>query len=100
MSSTNVHSNMHIVGGSTSFSEDEKEPVNMQKYNQKGEPLAGKGPSVIEVVQGEKAVISVQSNVVVKDNNKVVGRATTDGKVLSGDAEKVRRALNADKERD
>ena len=77
MSSTNVHSNpnKHIVGGQTIPGEPNNS-IEMPPQS------AGRGPSVIEVIEGEKAVISAQSNVIVKDGKKVVGRATMDGQVL------------------
>ena len=73
MSSTSVHSknNMHIVGGQTVVNGAEQN-INMPP---KG---SGIGPSIIEVVEGEKAVIPVQSNIVVKDENRVVARAEYD----------------------
>ena len=93
MSSTNVHS-MYICGGQTIPQDPDKE-LKMPPQ------ASGRGPSKIEVIEGERAGIPVQDNYVVKDNKKVVGRATQDGRVLSGDAAKVRGALNnSDKERD
>ena len=96
MSSTNVHSreDKHIVGGSINFTPNEKEPVNMRQFNEKGEPLAGKGPSIIEVKEGPNAVISAQNNIVVKEGSTVIGRATEKGNVLSGDPIKVEQALS------
>lgn len=93
MSSTSVHSNQnkHIVGGQTIPGEP-NENLEMPPH------AAGKGPSVLEVREGEKATISAQSNIVVKDGKKVVGRATKDGQVLSGDGNAVRKALKADKD--
>lgn len=94
MSSTNVHSkeNIHIVGGQTIPGEP-NENLEMPPH------ASGKGPSVLEVREGEKAVIPTQPNIVVKDGKNVVGRATMDGQVLSGDATAVRRALqDKDKE--
>lgn len=95
MSSTNVHSNpnKHIVGGQTIPGEPNNS-IEMPPQS------AGRGPSVIEVIEGEKAVISAQSNVIVKDGKKVVGRATMDGQVLSGDATAVRRALQQEKDKE
>ena len=94
MSSTSVHSNQnkHIVGGQTIPREPDE---NLEMPPQ----AAGKGPSVLDVIKGEKAIISAQSNIVVKDGKKVVGRATMDGQVLSGNVATVRRALqDKDKE--
>ena len=93
MSSTSVHSNQnkHIVGGQTIPREPDE---NLEMPPQ----AAGKGPSVLDVIKGEKAIISAQSNIVVKDGKKVVGRATMDGQVLSGDATAVRKALKDDKD--
>ena len=92
MSSTSVHSNQnkHIVGGQTIPREPDE---NLEMPPQ----AAGKGPSVLDV-KGEKAIISAQPNIVVKDGKKVVGRATMDGQVLSGDATAVRKALKDDKD--
>ena len=98
MRSTNVPSNKYVVGGDTKFTGEEKEPVEMRQYNEKGEPLAGKGPTRIEVIQGPNAVMQVQDNIVVKEGKKVVGRATKEGKVLSGDSKKVNQALKEDKD--
>ena len=93
MSSTSVHSNQnkHIVGGQTIPREPDE---NLEMPPQ----AAGKGPSVLDVIKGEKAIISAQSNIVVKDGKKVVGRATMDGQVLSGDGNAVKRALKDDKD--
>ena len=98
MRSTNVPSNKYVVGGDTKFTGEEKEPVKMEQYNEKGEPLAGKGPTRLQVVKGQNAVIQVQPNIVIKDGKNVIGRANTEGKVLSGDAEKVSIALKEDKD--
>lgn len=88
MSSTNVHSNnyKHICGGQTI-------PETPDKSLKMPPKAAGRGPSRIEVIEGEKAVINAQSNLVVKNKDKVVGRATLDGKVLSGNAQTVKKAL-------
>ena len=95
MSSTSVHSNQnkYIVGGQT-IPREPDENLEMPPH------AAGKGPSVLEVRvrKGEKATISAQSNIVVKDGKKVVGRATMDGQVLSGDATAIRKALKDDKD--
>ncbi len=94
MSSTSVHSNQnkHIVGGQTIPREPDE---NLEMPPQ----AAGKGPSVLDVIKGEKAIISAQPNIVVKDGKKVVGRATMDGQqVLSGDGNAVRKALKDDKD--
>lgn len=93
MSSTNVHSNPCIVGGDTNFTGLEKQPVEMRQYNEKGEPLAGKGPSRLEIKEGPNTEILTSNNIVVKDENKIIGRATTDGKVLSGSVRTVKKAL-------
>ena len=93
MSSTSVHSNQnkYIVGGQTIPREPDE---NLEMPPQ----AAGKGPSVLDV-KGEKAIISAQPNIVVKDGKKVVGRATMDGQqVLSGDGNAVRKALKDDKD--
>lgn len=91
MSSTNVHSNdyKHICGGQTI-------PETPDKSLKMPPKAAGRGPSRIEVIEGEKAIINAQSNLVVKDQDqdKVIGRASTDGKVvLSGGNMAVRKAL-------
>lgn len=88
MSSTNVHSNnyKHICGGQTI-------PETPDKSLKMPPKAAGRGPSRIEVIEGEKAVINAQSNLVVKNKDKVVGRAILDGKVLSGNAQAVKKAL-------
>lgn len=88
MSSTNVHSNnyKHICGGQTI-------PETPDKSLKMPPKAAGRGPSRIEVIEGEKAVINAQSNLVVKNKDKVVGRATLDGKVLSVNAQAVKKAL-------
>lgn len=94
MSSTSVHSNQnkHIVGGQTIPREPDE---NLEMPPQ----AAGKGPSVLDVIKGEPAIISAQPNIVVKDGKKVVGRATMDGQqVLSGDGNAVRKALKDDKD--
>ena len=71
MSSTNVHSNPCIVGGDTSFTGNEKEPVEMRQYNEKGEPSAGKGPSRLEVIEGPKAEIPASNGIAAKDKNRI-----------------------------
>ena len=94
MSSTSVHSNpnKHIVGGQTI-------PGQPNEDLQIPPQASGKGPSVLDVIEGKKAVIPTQRNIVVKDGKKVVGRATMDEQVLSGNATAVRRALqDKDKE--
>lgn len=93
MSSTSVHSNQnkHIVGGQT-IPGTPDESIKMPPES------AGIGPSVVEVREGKKAIISAQSNLVIKDGKKVVGRATMDGQVLSGDGNAVKRALKDDKD--
>lgn len=80
MSSTNVHSNNnpYLVGGNTEFTENEKEPVNMNQYNEKGEPLSGKGPSRLKVIEGPNTEIKVYNNITARDeerNNKAEARA-------------------------
>ena len=91
MSSTNVHSkNLHICGGQTLPKEPE-EGLDMPPR------ASGRGPAKIEVLEGPNTEISAISNVVVKDGDKVVGRLAQDGQVLSGDARKVREALEANK---
>ena len=94
MSSTNVHSNQdkHICCGQTIPKEPEE---NLEMPPQS----AGRRQSVTDVIQGEKAVIAVQDNSVVKDGDKVIGRATKDGVVLSGNASKVKQVLNKENER-
>ena len=90
MSSTSVHSNQnkYIVGGQTIPGEPD-EDLKMPPQ------AAGKGPSVLDVIiEGEKAVIPTQPNIVVRDGKKVVGRATMDGQqVLTGDGNAVRKAI-------
>ena len=88
MSSTNVRSKdyKHICGGQTI-------PSTTDKSLKMPPKAAGRGPSRIEVIEGEKAVISVQDTLVLKNKGRVVGRATSDGKVLSGDNKVVKKAL-------
>ena len=92
MSSTNVHSNpnKHIVGGQTI-------PGEPNESLQMPPQASGRGPSVLDVIEGVKAEIPTRPYILVKDGRKVVGRATMDGQVLSGDATAVRRALQQDK---
>ena len=85
MSSTNVHSNnLHIVGGYIIPKEPE-ESLEMPPQS------AGRGPSKSEAIEG--ITIEVKNNDVIKDGDKVIGRTSTDGKILSGEESKVRKAL-------
>ena len=68
MSSTNVHSNLHIVGGQTIPGEP-NEVLEMPPQ------ASGMGPAKIEVIKGEKAEISVQDNIVARDENGTKPRA-------------------------
>ena len=90
MSSTNVHSNeyLHIHGGQTI----PKEP---NEHIQIPPRASGRGPTKIEVLKGEKAVITAQNNIVVKDGKEIIGRATNDGQVLSGRVEQVKKAIKS-----
>ena len=69
MSSTNVHSNVYACGGET-IAKEPNQGIEMPPKN------AGKGPKRLDVIEGEKAVISAASNIVVKDGKKVAARAT------------------------
>ena len=89
MSSTNVHStneDKHICGGQTI-------PETPDKSLKMPPEAAGRGPSVLEVMEGPHTEISVGNNIVVRDGNKIIGRATSDGQVLSGDGQQVRIVL-------
>lgn len=87
MSSTNVHSseNKHVCGGQVIAKDD--------KTLEMPPKSAKRGPSKLEVVEGPNTTLTAVENVVVKDGKKVIGRATKDGQVLSGDAAKVKQAL-------
>ena len=85
MSSTNVHSNnLHIVGGYIIPKEPDKS-LEMPPQS------AGKGPSKADTMEG--ITIEVRNNDVIKDGKQVIGRITTNGKILSGEESKVRKAL-------
>ena len=88
MSSTNVHSNkeQHICCGQT-IATEESDTITIPPK------ASGRGPSIIEIIEGDKIEINAQSNLVIKDKNKTVGRVTTDGKVLTGDKKAVEKAL-------
>ena len=92
MSSTNVHSsdNKHVVGGQTIPKPDKNEKNEILEMPPKS---AGRGPSKLNVIEGPNTTITAMSNLVVKDDKKVIGRATNDGRVLSGNAAKVQQAL-------
>lgn len=87
MSSTNVHSseNKHVCGGQVIPKEDKTLEMPPQ--------TAKRGPSKLEVIEGPNATLQAVENEVIKEDGKVVGRATKDGKVLSGDSTKVSKAL-------
>ena len=87
MSSTNVHSseNKHVSGGQTIPQEDRTLEMPPQS--------AGRRPSKLEVIEGPNTTLTALENIVVKDGKEVVGRATKEGKVLSGDAAKVTKAI-------
>ena len=84
MSSTSVY----ICGGQTV-------PQEPDKSLKMPPEAAGKGPTLMEVKEGPNTVINVQSNTVVKEGNQVIGRITTDGKVLSGDERGLRKIMNS-----
>lgn len=90
MSSTNVHSNIHVCAGQTIPTERGMDvpPAN-----------ARRGPKKIEVMEGQNAVIAVLDNKVVRDNNRVLGRATNNGQILSGDVQVVKKALDKEMDR-
>lgn len=81
MSSTNVHSNSYIVGGDTRLTENEKEPVEMRQYNEKKEPLAGEGPSRLEVLEGPRTEIIASEGIAVKDKGSIEAIASCNKKV-------------------
>lgn len=87
MSSTNVRSSedKHVCGGQL-IAKDEQ-TLEMPPKSAK------RGPSKLEVVEGPNTTLTAVENIVVKDGKKVIGRATKDGQVLSGDAAKVKQAL-------
>ena len=92
MSSTNVHSNnLHIVGGYI-IPKEPDESLEMPPQS------AGKGPSKADTMEG--ITIEVKNNDVIKDGKEIVGRTTTDGKILSGEGSKVRKALQGIKEKE
>ena len=85
MSSTNVHSNnLHIVGGYI-IPKEPDESLEMPPQS------AGKGPSKADTMEG--ITIEVRTNNVIKDGKQVIGRITSDGKVLSGKKDRVSKAL-------
>ena len=86
MSSTNVHSNnMHICAGQAIPTE---RGMDVPPQNAK------KGPKILDILEGQNAIITVFDNLIVKEGEKVWGRATVNGKVLSGDSLKVKKALD------
>lgn len=89
MSSTNVHSKgKYVVGGQTIPQPDKKGEVLKMPPD-----ASGKGPTLLNVIEGSSAQIAAFDNIVVKDKKKVVGRADKNGNVLSGDSKKVKEAL-------
>ena len=72
MSSTNVHSDPYIVCGDIKFIARGQPIVIMQKHNKKGELLAGKGPSILEVIKGTNTVIPAAEGIAAK-NDKGLG---------------------------
>lgn len=93
MSSTNVHSSSKHVCGGQVIAKDEQTLVMPPKS-------AKRGPSKLEVIEGPNTTLTAVENIVVKDGEKVIGRATTDGKVLSGDAAKVKKAIEGKRDSD
>lgn len=86
MSSTNVHSNnMHICAG---------QAIPTEKGMDVPPQNANRGPRRIQVIEGPNASIAVFENIVVRDGKTVVGRATENGQILSGNAIKVEKALD------
>ena len=55
---------------------------------------AKEGPKKIEVMEGPNASIAVFNNLIVREGKEVIGRATKNGKILSGDRLKVEKAIN------
>ena len=76
MSSTNVHSSKYLCGGYTIFTGREKEPVEMPPKQ------SGKGPSR-EDTKNNGMEIQAYDTVVMKENDVVLRRTTTDGVILS-----------------
>ena len=100
MSSTNVHSNLYACGGET-IAKSPEQGIEMPPKN------AGKGPSRLNVIEGERATIPASNNIVVKDDKKVVARADYDvtksledleisdiTDVLVGNIAKIEQAMN------
>ena len=85
MSSTNVHSNgIHICAGQAIPTENGMDvPPKSAK----------RGLKIIEIKEGPNAEIPVYDNIVVKDDKKIIGRATNNGQILSGNANKVKETL-------
>lgn len=79
MNSTNGHSNPCLVGGDVNFTGQEKQPVEMRQFNEKREPLAGKGPSRLKVEIGPNTEIPANDSITARDENnheRVEARAT------------------------
>ncbi len=87
MSSTNVHSNnMHICAG---------QAIPTEKGMDVPPQNAKRGPRRIQVIEGPNASITAFDNLIVREGEKVIGRATKNGEILSGDSLKVKNALNS-----
>lgn len=85
MSSTNVHSNgIHICAG---------QAIPTEKGMDVPPKSAKRGLKIIEVKEGPNAEIPVYDNIVAKDDKKIIGRATNNGQILSGNANEVKEAL-------
>ncbi len=87
--STNVHQNssIYLVGGQTI-------PLMGHHTIQIPPKSAGKGPSIHDVEVGEIAIIPVADHSVIRDDNgNTIGRATADGKILSGNSQAINKAL-------
>ena len=86
MSSTNVHSNnMHICAG---------QAIPTEKGMDVPPQNAKRGPKRIEIIEGPNANISVLDNIVVRNGKNIVGRATNNGQILSGNVVEVKKALD------
>ena len=85
MSSTNVHSNIHICAG---------QAIPTEKGMDVPPQSAKEGPRKIEVMEGPSAIITVFDNLIIKEGKDVIGRATKNGEVLSGNRTTVKKALD------
>ena len=90
MSSTNVHStnNIHICAGQAIPTE---KGINIPPANAK------RGPRILQVIEGPSATILAKGNKVIRDGQKIVGRMTNRGEVLSGNVKTVKEVLNSER---